>query len=278
MAKIYDAEMQYLNVAYAKDVGLNKRRGVATFESDCITREDAGLRPLLVYSVVAPCYSVWARMLETRCRMALARTIATFDAQGGLRLAEQVFFDMVIGLYDCDAALDGDTPWPVKSDPVLLFAYQRCAELRLEQQRFNEAAVASAAVLEAAAIKKAAKHLKFKAAEDARTPNAQAMLDDLRAGKALQLNEHSLSFDGDFDALTGTNPYGSDFYAGDMGLPAVNRWRVAMLAGCIWGAHNEPVDEDVLEGEIAYGQIEKSFHDLASMAEIRFTENLDGIV
>lgn len=63
MAKIYDAEMQYLNVAYAKDVGLNKRGGVATFESDCITREDAGLRPLLVYSVVAPCYSVWARML-----------------------------------------------------------------------------------------------------------------------------------------------------------------------------------------------------------------------
>lgn len=63
MAKIYDAEMQYLNVAYAKDVGLNKLGAVTAFESDRITRADAGLSPLLVYSVVAPCYSVWARML-----------------------------------------------------------------------------------------------------------------------------------------------------------------------------------------------------------------------
>lgn len=63
MSKIYDAEMQYLNVSFAKEVGLNRRGGVATFESDRISRESAGLKPLLVYSIVAPCYSVMARML-----------------------------------------------------------------------------------------------------------------------------------------------------------------------------------------------------------------------
>ncbi|MDO9236176.1 MAG: hypothetical protein Q7U28_09125 [Aquabacterium sp.] len=63
MSKIYDAEMQYLNVSFAKDVGLNMRGGVTSFESDRISRESAGLKPLLVYSVVAPCYSVMARML-----------------------------------------------------------------------------------------------------------------------------------------------------------------------------------------------------------------------
>lgn len=63
MSKVYDAEMQYFNVAFAKDVGLHTAGGVTSFESDRISRERAGLKPLLVYSVVAPCYSVMARML-----------------------------------------------------------------------------------------------------------------------------------------------------------------------------------------------------------------------
>lgn len=63
MSKIYDAEMQYLNVAFAKDVGLNAGGCVEVFESDRITREDAGLRPLLIYSITAPCYGVKARLL-----------------------------------------------------------------------------------------------------------------------------------------------------------------------------------------------------------------------
>jgi hypothetical protein len=63
MTKIYDAEMQYLSVAIAKDVGLDTRGGVVPFESDRISRECAGLKALLVYSIVAPCYSVMARML-----------------------------------------------------------------------------------------------------------------------------------------------------------------------------------------------------------------------
>lgn len=63
MAKIYDAEMQYLNVAFAKNIGLNGQGAVESFESDRCTREAAGLRPLLIYSITAPCYSVRARLL-----------------------------------------------------------------------------------------------------------------------------------------------------------------------------------------------------------------------
>lgn len=63
MAKIYDAEMQYLHVAIAKDIGINSRGGVEAFDSDAISRETAGLKPLLIYSLTAPCYGVKARQL-----------------------------------------------------------------------------------------------------------------------------------------------------------------------------------------------------------------------
>ncbi len=63
MAKIYDAEMQYLHVAIAKDIGINSRGGVDAFDSDTISRETAGLKPLLIYSLTAPCYGVKSRQL-----------------------------------------------------------------------------------------------------------------------------------------------------------------------------------------------------------------------
>ncbi len=63
MAKIYDAEMQYLNVAYAKDIGLTADGDARAFASDQISRSAAGLRPLLIYSVTVPCYGLKARLL-----------------------------------------------------------------------------------------------------------------------------------------------------------------------------------------------------------------------
>lgn len=61
--KIYDAETQYLTIAYASDVGLDRQHRVVAFNNYENSREEAGLTALLVYSVVAPAYSVYSRML-----------------------------------------------------------------------------------------------------------------------------------------------------------------------------------------------------------------------
>lgn len=61
--KIYDAETQFLTIAYAKDVGLDRQRRVVAFDAEEVSREEAGLTALLVYSVVAPAYSCFSRML-----------------------------------------------------------------------------------------------------------------------------------------------------------------------------------------------------------------------
>lgn len=61
--KIYDAELQFLTIAYATKVGLDDRGRVAAFDRDLRGRKESGLLPLLIYSVVAPCYSVFARQL-----------------------------------------------------------------------------------------------------------------------------------------------------------------------------------------------------------------------
>lgn len=63
MAKIHNAEMQYLTVAFAKSVGKAADGSVETFDSNSCSREEAGLRPLLIYSITAPYYGVRARML-----------------------------------------------------------------------------------------------------------------------------------------------------------------------------------------------------------------------
>lgn len=50
--KIYDAETQFLTIAYAKDVGLDRQHRVVAFDAGENCREEAGLTALLVYSVV----------------------------------------------------------------------------------------------------------------------------------------------------------------------------------------------------------------------------------
>jgi hypothetical protein len=61
--KIYDAETQFLTIAYAKDVGLDRQHRVVAFDANEYSRKEAGLTALLVYSVVAPAYSFYSRLL-----------------------------------------------------------------------------------------------------------------------------------------------------------------------------------------------------------------------
>lgn len=61
--KIYDAEMQYLIVSYAKDIGLDENKRVVGFNNFVSSLEEKECTPLLVYAVVAPAYALRYRMI-----------------------------------------------------------------------------------------------------------------------------------------------------------------------------------------------------------------------
>lgn len=61
--RIHDAELQLLTIAVAKDVGLDQNSLVAGFDSLFASRTERGLHPILIYSVVAPGFSRYVRML-----------------------------------------------------------------------------------------------------------------------------------------------------------------------------------------------------------------------
>lgn len=74
---IYDAETQYLTIAFAKAVGLDRQGCVVPFDPREWKRRDLQLAPLLVYSAVAPAYSQQVRMLvDPRKPVAVSRFLA----------------------------------------------------------------------------------------------------------------------------------------------------------------------------------------------------------
>lgn len=84
--KIYDAETQFLTIAYAKDVGLDRENRVVAFDAEEGSREEAGLTALLVYSVVAPAYSFFSRMLvDVSTPVSISRFLAkAWSKEAGL--------------------------------------------------------------------------------------------------------------------------------------------------------------------------------------------------
>jgi hypothetical protein len=64
--KIYDIESQYLTVAYAKGFGLDPMDRVVAYDRLLSSREETGLRPLLLYSLIVPAYSLYVRLLVNR--------------------------------------------------------------------------------------------------------------------------------------------------------------------------------------------------------------------
>ena len=61
--KVYDSELQYLTVAFAKRIGLGPSGSIGKFDDLSSSHAEAGLSPLLVYSLVAPAYSIYLRLL-----------------------------------------------------------------------------------------------------------------------------------------------------------------------------------------------------------------------
>ena len=82
---IYDAEMQYLLVEQARNVGLDAAGRVAPCDRNLKSKEGHDLTPLLVYSIVVPAFRCQTRLLVSA---AAPISVSLFLAQAwGLRRA-----------------------------------------------------------------------------------------------------------------------------------------------------------------------------------------------
>ncbi|EHL24821.1 hypothetical protein KYG_00867 [Acidovorax sp. NO-1] len=61
--KIYDAELQYLLIEQARNVGLDPKYRLALYESSAGSMQSQQLRPVLVYSIVVPAFRCQTRLL-----------------------------------------------------------------------------------------------------------------------------------------------------------------------------------------------------------------------
>lgn len=86
--KIYGAETQFLTIAYAKDVGLDPQNHVVHFRNKEVSREEMRLTPLLVYSLVAPAYSFYSRLLvDAKAPVPISKFLAhAWSKKAGLGL------------------------------------------------------------------------------------------------------------------------------------------------------------------------------------------------
>lgn len=73
--KIYDVEMQYLTVGYAKNIGLNAAGLVQRYDAKNTSLEEEGLAPILLYSAIHPAYAIHYRKV---CAAATPMAITEF--------------------------------------------------------------------------------------------------------------------------------------------------------------------------------------------------------
>lgn len=220
--------------------------------------------------------------LDVRCRMALARAIWGVDQATSSKIAYDTLRHFVQTIH---GGVDPACPvaWPIQTDPVLATVYQEGMRLHKRRNALCEQLVLAKA--EAQSRKDAqALALEQRLASE---PSAQTLLEQLQMRKVVRLNQHSLSFDADFDGLAGTNPYGIDYCAGDMTLDNVAHWRTAMLSGQTWGAspvpewddsEDSPENTDVRELTLAIELVDAEFADLASMNWVSLAHGTDGFL
>lgn len=207
--------------------------------------------------------------LDLRGQMAVARAIMANDHVTARQIACETVRHLVqIIRNGIDPALP--VAWPIETDPELAHVYREGMRLLNLRNAFCE-------LLEIAKLnaqfRKDAQSLAL-AQEIQDVPSAQTLLEQLQTGKEVEINQHTLSFDGDYQGLAGTNPYGIDYYAGTMTLENVTLWRTAMLSGQTWGASPDPEwvesgdfreNTDVRELELAISRVDSEFADLADI-------------
>lgn len=225
--------------------------------------------------------------LDLRCQIALARAICANDPDRAARIAGDAFKHVVLAVHEMAVCGGSDSvqpmAWPIRTDAVLSSAYQQ--SLNLVEQRAallkkRDTAIANAALRKA--TRQLAIQQKLKAEPDAKT-----LFEQLKAGETIKLNQHSLTVDTECQGLSGTNPYGIDYYAGTMTLATVQHWRIDMLHGKTWGASPVPEwdnsgesseDHEIMELRLSIEWVDDQFADLANMKAISFAPGFSGLI
>ncbi len=220
--------------------------------------------------------------LDLRCRMALARALGAVDRVTSTRIAYETIRHLVQAIH---GGADPACPvaWPIKTDPVLAAVYKEGMRLLKHRSALCDQLVLAKSN---AKFRKNTQTLALKHKLQSE-PSAQTMLQHLQMREVLKINQHSLSFDADFKELAGTNPYGIDYYTGNMTLENVAHWRTAMLRGQTWGASPMPEwddsedsheNTDVRELALTIEMVDAEFADLASMNWVSLAHGTDGFL
>lgn len=184
--------------------------------------------------------------LDARCQFALARVLLVVDRSRANRVAQQVWADVVDLAHGSELM---EAPWQLQGEQVLVKAFELGRELWQRHKPFVDAQ--DARLAEWAANKHAREEYAraVRLEYEASAPSASALLASLRAGEQVELNGHSLEWDDEFETLAGSNPYGIDYYWGEMTEESLSRWRVLMLRGDTIGASPPyaEADEDDLQ-------------------------------
>jgi len=219
--------------------------------------------------------------LDARCQFALARVLLVVDRLRANRVAQQVWGDVVDMAHEVDAM---ESPWPLLGEPVLLKAFQLGLDLGRRQMLFREAG--EARLVAWVANKQAQKEATLAAQleDEAVAPSADSLLSRVRAGEPVELNGHSLEWDQEFEILAGTNPYGVDYYWGEMTVESLSRWRALMLRGETIGAsppYAEADDDDLpylADPTPEEEELHLEYMALKSMSDWVLLPDLEGVV
>jgi hypothetical protein len=165
--------------------------------------------------------------------MAVARCVSGIDRQIAGTMASEAIKTMLTALYERQDSFFAEN-WPILTDHILSVVYKegvRLTVLRTAMEKDLQAAYANEALLQSAI----AVAIKERFASE---PDAQTLFDNILAGRTVTLNQHTLSYDRDYEGLAGTNCYGMDYFAGALTLDHVADWRTAMLNGETRGQHS----------------------------------------
>jgi len=227
--------------------------------------------------------------LGARAKMAMARVMLDIDQDQALEFIDGAVRDVVNLSREFAGAAPADSPpWPIRSEPVLLFVFERAEDFAAREHAFDAQCSAEVASRRAQHLADQEATRAWKQKYIAETPDAATMLHRLEAGECLELSCHSLEWDEEFGCLAGTNAYGVDYYWGAMTLKGVDAWRTRLLSGndigpCPPGCDGDDSDDyDEIEQQIweehvaaFYEQFEPELRSLESAAHWCVNDRLE---
>lgn len=209
-----------------------------------MTESFEGLQPVSAGPGGSPRPEPIVAYLDARITLASARVLLPLCEIRALEMAEYCLLDVAqLAMDDPDAEM----PWPLRGDRAMETAFVEGAKIGQRLRALQE----TVENRRAHALASAAQERSERAASFERTvPTADELLASLKSGHEVEVNGHSLSWDEDFEGLTGVNAYAMDyFWSHDMDLETVAAWRKDMLDGRLLGRC--PPGDDDEDGDLA---------------------------